>query len=101
MATLLIGATGGIGEALARGWPAAFPDEQGALWLSGRNEEKLGALASELNATTLKADVGYESHIKGLFEGLDTPLDTLGGVANGPVAFESRGFVTYWGESIK
>ena len=77
MATLLIGATGGIGEALARGWPAAFPDEQGTLWLSGRNEEKLGALASELNATTLKADVGYESHVKGLFEGLSAPLDTL------------------------
>ncbi|WP_407540022.1 SDR family NAD(P)-dependent oxidoreductase [Deinococcus radiomollis] len=71
MATLLIGATGGIGEALARGWP------EEALWLSGRDENKLTTLAAELKATPLKADMGYESHVKGMFEGLSMPLDTL------------------------
>ncbi|WP_407568885.1 SDR family NAD(P)-dependent oxidoreductase [Deinococcus altitudinis] len=77
MATFLIGATGGIGEALARGWPITFPAEQPALWLSGRDENKLTTLAAELGATPLRADVGYESHVKGMFEGLSTPLDTL------------------------
>jgi NADP-dependent 3-hydroxy acid dehydrogenase YdfG len=77
MATLLIGATGGIGEALARGWPTAFPEEQQSLWLSGRDEDKLAGLSAELGATPLRADVGYESHVKGLLEGLSTPLDTL------------------------
>ena len=77
MATLLIGATGGIGEALARGWPTSFPAEQQALWLSGRDENRLTALAAELQATPLRADVGYESHVKGLFETLSMPLDTL------------------------
>jgi short-subunit dehydrogenase len=71
MATLIFGATGGIGAALARGWP------QQDLWLSGRDEAKLQTLAAELKATALKADVGYESHVKGLFEGLSTPLDTI------------------------
>lgn len=71
MATLIFGATGGIGAALARGWQ----DE--ALWLSGRDEEKLAALAGELRATPLRADVGYESHVKGMFETLGTPLDTV------------------------
>ncbi len=71
MATLLFGATGGIGEALARGWP------EEALWLSGRDENKLTTLAAELKATPLRADMGYESHVKGLFEGLSMPLDTL------------------------
>lgn len=71
MATLVIGATGGIGEAVARGWP------EEALWLSGRDELKLSVLAAELKATPLRADLGYESHIKGLFDGLSLPLDTL------------------------
>ena len=71
MATLVIGATGGIGSALARGWKGE------KLWLSGRNEDKLNALAAELGATPLRADLGYESHIRALFEGLETPLDTV------------------------
>jgi len=71
MATLIIGATGGIGGALARGWP------EEALWLSGRDTERLDALAAELKATPLRADLGYESHIKGMFGGLSLPLDTL------------------------
>jgi len=71
MATLVIGATGGIGEALARAWP------EEALWLSGRNEERLDALATELKATPLKADLGYESHIRAMFDSLTLPLDTV------------------------
>ena len=68
MATLVIGATGGIGGALARGWP------EEALWLSGRDGAKLDTLATELKATPLKADLGYESHIRALFGGLSLPL---------------------------
>ena len=71
MATLIFGATGGIGAALARGWQDA------PLWLSGRDEAKLSALAAETKATPLRADLGYESHIRALLEGLSTPLDTL------------------------
>lgn len=71
MATLILGATGGIGSALARSWPTE------ALWLSGRDEERLQALARELQATACRADVGYESHLRGLFDSLPLPLDTI------------------------
>ncbi|WP_425146895.1 SDR family NAD(P)-dependent oxidoreductase [Deinococcus sp.] len=71
MATLIIGATGGIGAALAQAW------QDQDLWLSGRDEAKLRALASELHAAPLRADLGYESHIRALLEGLEKPLDTL------------------------
>ena len=71
MATLVIGATGGNGGALARGWA------EEALWLSGRDAAKLDTLAAELKATPLKADLGYESHIRALFGDLSLPLDTV------------------------
>lgn len=71
MATLIIGATGGIGGALAHGWP------EEALWLSGRGTERLEALAADLKATPVRADLGYESHIRAMFAGLSMPLDTL------------------------
>ncbi len=71
MATLIIGATGGIGAALAR----AAQDRP--LTLSGRDEARLTALAGELGATARVADLGYESHVTRLFEGLTGPLDTL------------------------
>ena len=71
MTTLIIGATGGIGSALAR----AAQDTP--LILSGRDEARLSALATELNASAYPADLGYESHVIRLFEALSGPLDTL------------------------
>ncbi|AFZ68602.1 SDR family NAD(P)-dependent oxidoreductase [Deinococcus peraridilitoris] len=71
MATLIIGATGGIGSALSRAWPKE------ALWLSGRNSDTLSSLAQALQATPVLADLGYESHVRTLFEGISLPLDTI------------------------
>lgn len=72
MNTLIIGATGGIGAATAR----AFAAQGGTLTLSGRDEDKLSALAGELGAAHHAADVGYESHVKALLDGVEG-LDTL------------------------
>lgn len=72
MKTLILGATGGIGAATAR----ALAGAGATLTLSGRDEARLSALAAELGAASRVADVGYESHVRALFEGLDG-LDTL------------------------
>jgi NADP-dependent 3-hydroxy acid dehydrogenase YdfG len=72
MKTLILGATGGIGAATAR----ALAGAGAKLTLSGRDETRLSALASELGAASRVADVGYESHVRALFDGLDR-LDTL------------------------
>lgn len=72
MNTLILGATGGIGAATAHALAAAGAK----LILSGRDEARLSALAAELGAASKVADVGYESHVKALFEGLEN-LDTL------------------------
>ncbi|MGM9320992.1 SDR family NAD(P)-dependent oxidoreductase [Deinococcus aquaticus] len=72
MNTLIIGATGGIGAATAR----ALAAQGDTLTLSGRNEATLTALVAELGAAHHAADVGYESHVRSLLEGLE-PLDTL------------------------
>ncbi|GGS34482.1 oxidoreductase [Deinococcus knuensis] len=72
MNTLILGATGGIGAATARAFAAAGH----TLTLSGRNEAVLTALAAELGAAHRAADVGYESHVRALLEGVP-PLDTL------------------------
>ncbi|WP_420596207.1 SDR family NAD(P)-dependent oxidoreductase [Deinococcus sp.] len=71
MTTLILGATGGIGSALAQLWTP------GDLWLSGRDEGKLQALAQARQATPLKADLGYESQVSRLFEQLPAELDTI------------------------
>ncbi len=72
MNTLIIGATGGIGAATAR----VLAAQGDTLTLSGRNEATLTALAAELGAAHHAADVGYESHVRTLLEGVP-PLDTL------------------------
>ena len=72
MNTLIIGATGGIGAATAR----ALAAQGDTLTLSGRNEATLSALAAELGAAHHAADVGYESHVRALLEGVPS-LDTL------------------------
>lgn len=71
MTTLILGATGGIGSALTQVWP----DQE--LYLSGRDEGKLSALAQPLNAKLLKADVGFESQVSKLFDSLPDNLDTI------------------------
>ncbi|WP_189057217.1 SDR family NAD(P)-dependent oxidoreductase [Deinococcus daejeonensis] len=73
MNTLIIGATGGIGAATAR----VLAAQGDTLTLSGRNEATLTALAAELGAAHHAADVGYESHVRALLEGVPPPLDTL------------------------
>ncbi|MEF2278743.1 SDR family NAD(P)-dependent oxidoreductase [Deinococcus sp. YIM 134068] len=64
--TLVIGATGGIGAAVAR----AFADSP-PLTLAGRHGEKLAALAADLGAGARPVDAGFESHVRTLFEGVD------------------------------
>ena len=71
MSTLILGATGGIGSALATLWTP------GDLWLSGRDEGKLQALAGERQAQTIKADVGFESQVSRLFGQLPGELETI------------------------
>ena len=51
--TLIAGATGELGSALAR----AFCSEGAELALAGRNAERLGALGDELDASTARLDV--------------------------------------------
>ncbi len=59
MKTLVIGATGGIGSALAR----LLANRTQTLWISGRNSEKLAELARELNAAAIVADLSDESQV--------------------------------------
>lgn len=83
MTTLILGATGGLGSALARLWPDR------PLILSGRDEVTLAALADELGGVPCRADVGYESHVQKLFESasnLDTIVYAAGSVAPEPLA---------------
>lgn len=72
MTTLILGATGGIGSALAH----AFAD-RGPLLLSGRQQARGEELASQLGATFIAADLGYESHVKRLLDACPPALDTL------------------------
>ncbi|WP_309572361.1 SDR family NAD(P)-dependent oxidoreductase [Deinococcus sp.] len=72
MNTLIFGATGGIGAATAR----SFAAQGDTLTLSGRDDGKLTTLAGELGAASRVADVGYESHVKALLDGVEG-LDTL------------------------
>lgn len=59
MKTLVIGATGGIGLALAR----LLAGKAQRIYVSGRNSEKLLALAQELNATAIVADLSDENQV--------------------------------------
>ncbi len=59
MKTLILGATGGIGQAVARQLQAAGEE----VVLSGRNERKLRELSQELGATWIPADVGRELEV--------------------------------------
>src|SRR5688572_5868509 len=56
---LLTGATGGLGEAIAR----ALSERGAALVLSGRRVEALDALASELGATAVPCDLSDRAEV--------------------------------------
>ncbi len=62
MNTLVLGATGGIGQALA----SALAARGGQLWLSGRNGQVLAELARRLGARTVPAELGHELEVQAL-----------------------------------
>ncbi|RDI95070.1 SDR family NAD(P)-dependent oxidoreductase [Meiothermus sp. QL-1] len=72
MNTLILGATGGIGQALAR----ALAGRVERLWLSGRNAPKLGELARSLGAEAVPAELGSGLEVASLAQEVG-PLDLL------------------------
>ncbi len=69
---LVTGATGGLGEAIARGLHA-----RGArLTLTGRRADALEALAGQLGATALPADIADRAQLERLLASVD-PVDIL------------------------
>jgi 3-oxoacyl-[acyl-carrier protein] reductase len=87
--TLLTGATGYLGRALAKGFAVA-----GArLFLTGRNEEKLNEVAKELSARSFVADLTEENAAASVVNrvveeagGIDTLVINAGTLADGLVA---------------
>ncbi len=71
--TVIFGATGGIGSALARRLAAAGR----ALHLVGRDPAGLAALGKELNAGTSLCDVDDPDRIADVFSALGGPVDGL------------------------
>ena len=82
---LVTGATGGIGQAIARGFAARGAD----LVLSGRRAEALAPLAEELRARTIVCDLGERSQVGRLVEEAGE-VDVL--IAN--AALPGTGFLT-------
>ncbi len=82
---LITGATGYLGQALARGFGGA-----GArLFLTGRNENVLAELGKELSARTLAVDLtaeGAVGHVMEEIGGIDTLVLNAGTLADGLVA---------------
>lgn len=72
MNALLLGATGGIGQALARG----LAGRVGRLWLSGRNGAVLSSLAHNLGALAVPTELGQELEVQALAQEVG-PLDLL------------------------
>jgi short-subunit dehydrogenase len=72
MKTLILGATGGVGQSLAR----HAAGRVSRLWLSGRNGQILASLARSLSAHAVPADLGNELEVKALAEEVG-PLDLL------------------------
>lgn len=72
MNTLLLGATGGIGQELARG----LAGRVGRLWLSGRNGVVLSSLARDLRALAVPTELGQELEVQALAQEVG-PLDLL------------------------
>ena len=83
--TLITGATGYLGQALARGFAAAGAK----LFLTGRNEAVLAALGQELSARTLAVDLIEENAAARVVEAagrIDTLIINAGTLADGLVA---------------
>ena len=87
--TLITGATGYLGRAIARGFSAAGAK----LFLTGRNEEALAELASELTARTFAADLTAENAATSVVNRvveeagrIDTLIINAGTLADGLVA---------------
>jgi len=102
MKTLILGATGGIGQALTRAFAAS--GEQ--LFLSGRNSSILRELAQETGADYCAADLGKELEVRALLEEvgqLDTLIYAAGAVSSSPLegleslAAERIWNANYWG----
>ncbi len=72
MNTLLLGATGGIGQALAR----VLAGRVGRLWLSGRKGAVLAGLARDLGALAVPAELGSALEVQALAEEVG-PLDLV------------------------
>lgn len=75
---LVLGATGGVGSALARRLAASGAH----LFLSGRRADALAALASELNAASALADATSFAEVDRLVDEAVARLGRLDGVAN-------------------
>ena len=83
--TLITGATGYLGQALARGFGAAGAK----LFLTGRNEAVLAELAKELSASTFAVDLTEENAAGRVIEEvgrIDTLIINAGTLADGLVA---------------
>lgn len=87
--TLITGATGYLGRALAKGFGAAGAK----LYLTGRNEETLKALAAELSAESFVADLTVENAASSVVNRvveeagrIDTLVINAGTLADGLVA---------------
>ena len=87
--TLITGATGYLGRAMAKG----FAEAGARLFLSGRNEESLASLAKELEASAVVADLTEEnaaaSVVNQVIEEagrIDTLIINAGTLADGLVA---------------
>ncbi len=102
MKTLILGATGGIGQALTRAFAAS--GEQ--LFLSGRNMGLLRELAQETGADYSSADLGKELEVRALLEevgSFDTLIYAAGAVSSAKLeeqesdAAERIWNANYWG----
>ncbi len=82
----ITGATGGIGAGIAR----AFVAEGAQMLITGRNADKLNALASELGANVLAipADLTDEAQVVNLFERLKERFGRLDLLVNNAGAFQ-------------
>ena len=82
MNTLIVGATGGLGQALAKG----LSSKASKLWLSGRNGQILAGMGLEFGAETLQADLASELELQSLCEeagALDLLIYAAGAVSKG------------------